>query len=84
MREFLILDLFLSVSGLEPVQGVKIHPITEYLILLNICFLRGLIIGVPGRLPTALTALEVNLMRLQERNVHVIMQRLLIPMLILL
>jgi len=40
---------------------------------------KGLTTEVPGRLPTALTALGVNLMRLQERNVPVIIQRLWIP-----
>jgi len=68
---------------LEPVQGMKANQTTEYLTLLNICFLKGLTTEVPGRLPTALTALGVNLMRLQERNVPVIIQRLWIPMLIL-
>jgi len=37
-KKFPISDLFLSVSGLEPVQGMKANQTTEYLTLLNICF----------------------------------------------
>jgi len=47
-KKFPISDLFLSVSGLEPVQGMKANQTTEYLTLLNICFLKGLTTEVPG------------------------------------